>query len=203
MFNGIIEVVGGIRRIDFFDGGAKLVIDAGRFGKILKPGNSVAVDGICLTAVKKKGTQVEIDVSAETWQKTNLREKKKGDRVNLELPITGETFISGHFVQGHVEGLARITGWVRKGQDIRLCLRLPADVVPFCVSKGSIAINGVSLTIASLRGRSIEIALIPYTLEHTNLGDLQPGDVANIESDVIGRYVVSTLKKAYHKVIRR
>jgi len=120
-------------------------------------------------------------------------------RVNLELPITAQTLISGHYVQGHVEGLARATQWKCQGKDVRLCLELPADLAQYCVPKGSIALNGVSLTIASMHKKRVEIALIPYTLEHTNLSDLQKGDPVNVETDMIGRYVVSVVKNTYDK----
>ncbi|HSP06420.1 MAG TPA: riboflavin synthase [Acidobacteriota bacterium] len=198
MFNGIIEVVGAIRRImPSGDGGARLEVHAGRFATQLHPGDSLAVDGICLTVVKKKGAHVAIDVSAETWRLTNLCERKPGSRVNLEMPLTASTLVSGHFVQGHVEGVAKVLPWKIQGEDVRLCLRIPQKLVEACIPKGSIALNGVSLTIATLRSSRIEVALIPYTLSHTNLGDLQPGQGINVETDMIGRYVVSLVKKAY------
>jgi riboflavin synthase len=196
MFNGIIEVVGQIK--SWKQG--KLVLDIGKLAPRIKNGDSIAVDGICLTVVNKKGRDISLDVSEETRRRTNLDRRKAGDRVNLELPLRGDSFVSGHFLQGHVEGLAKVGEWHRSENDVRLRLRLPGDLVSYCVPKGSIAVNGVSLTIASLRGKLVEIALIPFTLEHTNLDELQAGDVANIETDIIGRYVVSVVQKTYHKL---
>ena len=198
MFNGIIEVVGTVTAIEpSGDGGARLRVAAGKFGPRLHAGDSLAVDGICLTIVKKQGRRVAIDVSAETWRLTNLSERKRGDHVNLEMPLTASTLVSGHFVQGHVEGVAEVLPWKIRGEDVRLCIRIPRHLAEACVPKGSIALNGVSLTIATLRGSRIEVALIPYTLKHTNLGDLTPGHKVNVETDMIGRYVVSLVKKAY------
>jgi riboflavin synthase len=174
-------------------------LKAGPYAAKLKNGDSLAVDGICLTIVARHGGLVGIDVSAETWRLTNLCERKAGDRVNLELPLTAATLVSGHFVQGHVEGVARVLPWKIKGDDVRLCVRLPKRLLEACVTKGSIAINGVSLTIATLKGSVVNVALIPYTLSHTNLGDLKPGQGVNVETDMIGRYVVSLVKKTYDK----
>lgn len=200
MFNGIIEFVGKIVEVrPSGDGGARLNLRVGKYASKLKNGDSLAVDGICLTIVARHGGLVGIDVSAETWNLTNLCERKPGDIVNLEMPLTANTMVSGHFVQGHVEGVAKVTPWKIKGEDVRLCIRIPKRLTEACVPKGSIALNGVSLTIATLQGTNIEIALIPYTLSHTNLGDLKPGQGINVETDMIGRYVVSLVKKAYHK----
>src|SRR5262245_60382466 len=200
MFNGIIEEVGVLRSLEATGkGGMSLWFDARSYASKLKAGDSIAVDGICLTVVTKKRKDIRIDVSPETWDRTNLKQRKAGDRLNLELPMTGATMISGHFVQGHVEGPAEVLPWKRKGEDVRLRIRLPRSLVEYCVPKGSIALNGVSLTVALLRDRLVEVALIPYTLEHTNLGDLQPGQLINVETDMIGRYVVSLVKKSYDK----
>ncbi len=198
MFSGIIEETGKILAIQpTHQGGFRMRIHSGKLARRLKPADSIAVDGICLTVTRKNGSGLSIDVSPETWRKTNLMDKKTGDLVNLELPVTVSTMLSGHFVQGHVEGIARVEAWKREGDDVRLVLRLTPDLVENCVSKGSIAVNGVSLTIAGLKRRKMEIALIPYTLRKTNLERLQPGDHVNIETDIIGRYVVSALKRQY------
>jgi riboflavin synthase len=195
MFNGIIEVVGEV--VSLHQG--KLVIDAGRFAAKLKPGDSIAVDGVCLTAVSKNGKKVNIDLSPETLTRTNLGHRSRGDRVNLELPIKGSTMISGHFVQGHVEGVGKTHSWKRSSDDVRLRIKASRKLLESCITKGSIALNGVSLTIASARDDLIEVALIPYTLEHTNLGQLKVGDPVNIETDILGRYVVSILKNTYDR----
>lgn len=204
MFNGIIEEMGVIDSVaPSAGGGARLSVETIYAGKLQK-GASLAVDGVCLTVTARAGKTLRFDLAKETLDRTNLQHRVKGDPVNLELPITAATMISGHFVQGHIEGLAVVKGWKNKGrEDVRLALQLPAVVLDFCVPKGSIALNGVSLTVASLRGRILEVALIPYTLQKTNLGGLKPGDSVNVETDVIGRYVVSALKKDYAKVLRR
>ncbi len=200
MFNGIIETTGKILSIEKSrQNGIRLNLDAGRLGSKVKLGDSLAVDGICLTVTRRKSEKVSLDISAETWERTNLRTRVNGMRVNLELPITASTLISGHYVQGHVEGVARTVELKGQGKDVRLCLELPAGLAQYCVPKGSIALNGVSLTIASMHKKRVEIALIPYTLEHTNLSDLQKGDPVNVETDMIGRYVVSVVKNTYDK----
>lgn len=197
MFSGIIEAVGRVVSFHRSGKGAALVLHAADLKRKLKKGDSVAVNGVCLTVVKKAGANLSFDVSAETLSRTNLSSFRKGSIANLELPVTAETMLSGHFVQGHIEGIGHVTNWIRNGEDVRLFVDLPEDLVPFCVPKGSIAINGVSLTIASQSGLTIGVALIPYTLKHTNLDALNTGDSVNIETDIIGRYVVSALKKTY------
>jgi riboflavin synthase len=200
MFNGIIEVTGKIVSTEKSAGDARrFVIDAGKLADRLNPGDSLAVDGVCLTVTKRKNKKVSLDISPETLKRTNFNARKKGMRVNLEMPITVSTLISGHFVQGHVEGVGRTSKWKRNGNDVRLQVELPGDLITYCVAKGSIALNGVSLTIAELHKKTVEIALIPYTLKHTNLGDLNEGDPVNIETDMIGRYVVSVVKNTYDK----
>jgi riboflavin synthase alpha subunit len=197
MFSGIIEGMGKIVSLMRTGSGAVLDLETNALTKKVKPGDSVAVNGVCLTVTRKTGRRLQFDVSAETWKRTNLSSYTKDHHLNLELSVTPQSMLSGHFVQGHVEGLGRVKKWIRKGEDVRLFVELPADLIPACVTKGSIALNGVSLTIASQKGRTISVALIPYTLSHTNLNELEPGDSVNVETDIIGRYVVSTLKKTY------
>jgi riboflavin synthase len=197
MFSGIIEATGRVVSFDSRSKGASLVLRASGLSRKVKSGDSIAVNGVCLTVTKKQGENLSFDVSMETLNKTNLSSFQQGSFANLELPVTAETMLSGHFVQGHVEGVGQVKDWIRNGEDIRLFVNLPADLLPYCVPKGSIALNGVSLTIASQKGRTIGVALIPYTLKHTNLDALKRGDPVNIETDIIGRYVVSALKKTY------
>src|SRR5262245_56060005 len=165
MFNSIIESTGKILSIEK----NRLVLNVGPLASKLNLGDSLAVDGICLTVARRNGKNVTLDISPETWTRTNLHNREKGMRVNLELPITAQTFISGHYVQGHIEGVAQALDWKNHKKDVRLCVKLPSDLAEYCVPKGSIALNGVSLTIATMQKNRIEIALIPYTLEHTNL----------------------------------
>jgi riboflavin synthase len=195
MFNGIIETTGKIISINK----TRLTLDVGPLAPKLKLGDSIAVDGICLTVAQHKDKNVSLDISPETWDRTNLKKRKSGMRVNLELPVTPQTFISGHYVQGHIEGVAVTIELKNHKKDARLSVKLPSDLTQYCVPKGSIALNGVSLTIAAMKKGQIEIAVIPFTLEHTNLSDLQKGDLVNVETDMIGRYVVSVVKNTYDK----
>jgi riboflavin synthase len=195
MFNGIIETTG---RIDVFRG-SNIVVDVGSLASRLKSGDSLAVDGVCLTVTRKQRNRIWLDLSAETLARTNFSHRQKGDRVNLEPAMKADTVINGHFVQGHVEGIGTVKKWIRKAEDVRLFVDLPGDLIQFCIPKGSIAINGVSLTIASMKRNTIGVALIPYTLKITNLGNLREGDAVNIETDMLGRYVVTAVKNAYHK----
>ena len=198
MFSGIIEATGTIVSIGKRKQGKVLQLNAGPLSKKLKKGDSLSVNGVCLTVASRKLNILSFDLSEETWRRSNLFMYQEQDRLNLELPVTANTMLSGHFVQGHVEGVGHIRKWNRNGDDVRLFIELPPELIRYCVPKGSIAINGVSLTIASLKRRTIVVALIPYTLQKTNLGSLKIGDPVNIETDVIGRYVVSALKKTYH-----
>jgi riboflavin synthase len=199
MFTGIIEATGKIIALNQNARGASLLIHAGALSKKTKTGDSIAVNGVCLTVRKRTGVKLVFDISPETWSRSNISFLRVADEVNLELPVTSKSFLSGHLVQGHVDGVGHVKKWIRKAEDVRLFVDLPSDLVAYCVPKGSIAINGVSLTIASQSNRTIGVALIPYTLEKTNLNSLKEGDRVNIETDIIGRYVVSAIKKAYDK----
>jgi riboflavin synthase len=199
MFTGIIETTGRIVSNREKGSGAQLILNAGSFSKKVREGDSVAVNGVCLTVRRRRLGILFFDISPETWKLTNLSSYEKGDELNLELPLTPQTFLSGHFVQGHVDGVGRVKKWIRKGEDVRLFVEIPRKLIRYCIPKGSITLNGVSLTIASQDGLLIGVALIPYTLSHTNLDSLEPGDPVNVETDMIGRYVVSAVEKSYDK----
>jgi riboflavin synthase len=199
MFTGIIETTGRIVSNREKGSGAQLILNAGSFSKKVREGDSVAVNGVCLTVRRRRLGILFFDISPETWKLTNLSSYEKGDELNLELPLTAQTFLSGHFVQGHVDGVGRVKKWIRKGEDVRLFVEIPRKLIRYCIPKGSITLNGVSLTIASQDGLLIGVALIPYTLSHTNLDSLEPGDPVNVETDMIGRYVVSAVEKSYDK----
>lgn len=204
MFNGIIELVGIVDSLSPAAGGGALLTLQTVYASRLRKGDSLAVDGVCLTVTARSRQMLKFDLAKETLDRTSLKHRRPGDQLNLELPLTPATMISGHFVQGHIEGVAQVKDLRRKARgDVRLSVILPRGVAETCVPKGSIALNGVSLTIALLRGRSLEVALIPYTLQKTNLGSLKPGDFVNVETDVLGRYVVSALKKDYAKLLKR
>ena len=181
MFTGIVREVG---RVLSFDG-RRLVV--GAEATRAAEGDSVAVDGVCLTAVD--GSQLAFDVVDETLSRTTLGSLGPGDDVNLEPALRAGEPLGGHYVQGHVDGTARVRTHDPDGEGTRLWLDLPEALLRYCVEKGSIAVDGVSLTIAALDARGFEVALIPHTLEMTTLGGLEAGDAVNLEADVLGKVV--------------
>lgn len=167
----------------------ELVLQASEISTKIKKGDSLAVNGVCLTLIKKEKDFLYFSLSQETIDKTNLGLLKPGSRVNLEMPLTLQTPLSGHLVTGHVDGKGKVIKVEKRGTGKRLFIYYPKDLRKYIIPKGSIAINGVSLTIASLSENHLEIELIPFTLEHTNLNLLKPGDIINIECDLIGKYL--------------
>ncbi|MHB1158634.1 MAG: riboflavin synthase [Phycisphaerales bacterium] len=204
MFTGIIQARGSIASLQPNAFGARLRIDRGKWSYQPMPGDSIAVNGVCLThapASDPPGADPAplcFDVIRETLARTNLGSLKVGDQVNLESSLRADTPIAGHFVQGHVDAVGKITG-IHSGQDeYRLTVAVDSDVMPFIVPKGSIAIDGVSLTIASVNvvapgSNSFTVALIPTTLDLTTLGSHHIGDTVNLETDMIVRSVVHVL----------
>jgi riboflavin synthase len=194
MFSGIIDHVGRVERV-VADGSSHRLIIATRFADLVD-GESVAVNGACLTVTRQQTIgSPEFFVSSETLQRTNLSALESGCEVNLERAVTPSTFLSGHIVQGHVDGTATMFAAAREGEGRRLQLRLQNSLHPYCVEKGSIALNGVSLTLNAVGSPGpdgqfgIEITLIPHTLSHTNLRQCLPGTVLNVEVDVLAKYV--------------
>ena len=198
MFTGIIEHVGTIEALDLKPGGGRITIHAPSLAPSLAISKSVAVNGCCLTVVALGKKQFSADLSGETIQKTSFGARdgglKKGSRVNLEQPLTAGAEFGGHFVQGHVDGTGRVTRLVPEGPESSSWLfsvEVPEDFARYVVSKGSITIDGISLTVARWNSdtRIVVVAVIPYTYEHTNLRDRKPGDAVNLEADVLGKYV--------------
>lgn len=188
MFTGIIREIGYIKeKHKVGKGGMRFEITCEK----LKPAplESVAVNGVCLTVTKKMLTGFCADVVPETLRRTNLGRLRLGDFVNLETSLRMGDKFDGHFVSGHIDGIAKILKRGKIQHGIGLTIELPKKLAAFIVEKGSVAINGVSLTVAQIRTNSFTIALIPTTIKHTNLGKLQPGDLVNIEIDIIARYV--------------
>ncbi len=161
----------------------------------VQSGESVAVDGVCLTVVGIRGRLMEFDFLPQTWETTAFRFKRPGDRVNLELPATPSSFLSGHIVQGHVDGIGTVREIRPLGEARRVFFAAPKEVLKYLVDKGSVAVNGVSLTVSRVTEAGFYVELIPETLRRTNLGGLKPGDRVNLEADVIGKYIFSFLEK--------
>ncbi len=195
MFTGIITEIGTIASVRREGGGFRMSIQAPGTARGLSRGGSVAVDGICLTAVDVERSGFSVEVVPETSRRTRLGTPRKGLKVNLERPLKADGELSGHFVQGHVDAAAEVLGISRLGKDVVLAVKLPGTLRGLIVEKGSIALNGVSLTVASVRPDRFTVALIPFTLKETNLGDLKKGDEVNLEADLLGKYVRALLPK--------
>jgi riboflavin synthase len=191
MFTGIIEEVGRIESIKKIGGKTRITVAAQRIPRELKQGDSVAVSGVCLTAVDITPQTFGADLAQETWERTSLSRLKTGALVNLELPMKADGRFGGHVVQGHVDGTGKFLGLdpIEGAQDYWLKIEIPAELEKYVVYKGSIAIEGMSLTVARVEGREVRVAIIPHTAEVTNLKSLQPGDPVNLETDIIAKYV--------------
>ena len=195
MFTRIITEVGVVSLVRRGGDALSLRIHAPASARGLSIGGSVAVDGVCLTAIEIKGPAFVVEVVAETLRRTNLGGARTARRVNLERPLKASAEVGGHFVQGHVDAAAPVVGLRRLAKEVVLAVELPVSLKGLVVSKGSIAINGVSLTVASVARRALTVALIPHTLENTNLGALRAGDLVNLEADILGKYVRAMVSK--------
>jgi riboflavin synthase len=193
MFTGIIARTGVFK--GFKQGRRELTLDAGELAARAAAGDSVAVDGACLTVVRKDKSVLAFDVSQETLARTTLGALRPGDPVNLELPVAAGAPLGGHVVTGHVDGTARVLRSVERRPGRRLEIALAPGLRPFVVAKGSVAVNGASLTVAGLKPSSFEVEIIPLTLERTNLGRLRPGDAVNLECDILGKYVYNYISR--------
>jgi riboflavin synthase len=191
MFTGIIEEVGRVTRIEERGENRRITVAAKNVSKDLKPGDSVAVSGVCLTAIDIKPESFCADLAPETWMRTSFSRMQEGTLVNLELPMKADGRFGGHIVQGHVDGVGKLIALERiaNSENFWLRLELPRDVEKYTVHKGSISIEGISLTIAELEGKNCTVAIIPHTVEMTNLKSLKPGDPVNLEADLIAKYV--------------
>ena len=193
MFTGIVEETGAVERITPTPKSIELTVRANLCGRGLKVGASLAVNGCCLTVVKVaargKARLVQFDLLKETWQRTNLQFTQPGSLVNLERPLRTDGNLGGHFVTGHIDGTGKIIRWERAGQDHVLDIAAPTEVMRYLVFKGSIAVDGISLTVAGVQRRSFRIWIIPHTYEITALRERKVGDAVNLEADLIGKYV--------------
>lgn len=189
MFTGIIEELGTVREMSVTDGGAKMAIAATVATDGTANGDSISVNGVCLTALDVKADGFAADVSQETLDRSTLGSLTPGSRVNLERAVTPATRLGGHIVQGHVDGRGTFISAVESGGFWTVKIGFPAEFAKYLVYKGSVAVEGISLTVAKLDEASFDIAVIPKTWEVTNLSTLSPGDHVNLEADVIAKYV--------------
>ncbi len=196
MFTGIVEEVGRITRIEQRGENRRITITAENAPKELKTGNSVSVSGVCLTALDIKPGSFCADLAPETWVRTSFSRIKEGALVNLELPMKADGRFGGHIVQGHVDGVGKLIAFDRisDSENWWLDIELPEDVEKYTVYKGSISIEGISLTVAKLERNRCTIAIIPHTVEMTNLHSLKAGDPVNLEADLIAKYVEKMMK---------
>ena len=195
MFTGIVEEMGRVVRILPADEGVRVEIDGPLVSESLQVGDSAAVNGVCLTVVARTPTGFASDVIKETLQRTNLGVLQPGSPVDLERPMPASGRFDGHIVQGHVDGVGRVERLIPEGEGVRMTVSIPTDLERYVVEKGSITVDGVSLTVAGLTTKGFEVALIPHTLAVTVLGQRHPGDGVNLEVDVIAKYVERLLKE--------
>ncbi len=189
MFTGLVEAVGVIEAVEPMPTGFRLRIAAGDLAAGMTLGASIAVDGVCLTALEIGVGDFTTEVSPETVQRTNMEQYSAGTRVNLERPLRAGAELGGHFVQGHVDAVCRIAEVVQEDDFVRVVVSVPEAHRQFLVEKGSVAINGVSLTVAAMTAEGFEVQLIPHTLERTNLLADDRAEQLNLEVDILGKYV--------------
>jgi riboflavin synthase len=195
MFTGIVETVGIIEKVESGDDLTRLVVGAEPIADGVKPGDSISVNGGCLTVTSIRDGRFTFEAIPETMERTNLGDLKLGSRVNLERAMRAGDRLDGHIVQGHVDGVGTVRAVIQDGNDVRLQVDCDPELADCVVEKGSIAIDGVSLTVAALLSSGFEVALIPHTLEVTTLSDRQTHDRVNLEVDVLGKYVKRYLER--------
>jgi riboflavin synthase len=197
MFTGIVEEIGRVQKIEIKGENRRITIAAEKTPKQLKTGDSVACSGVCLTALNLTSTSFSADLAPETWVRTSLSRITEGALINLELPLRFDARMGGHIVQGHVDGVGKLIEFERipNSDDYWLHIEVTPELEKYLVYKGSIAIEGISLTVAKLEGLRCTIAIIPHTVEMTNLKSLQPGDPVNIETDIVAKYLEKWMRK--------
>jgi riboflavin synthase len=198
MFTGIIKAIGTITSVSKSKSGAEIIIRVrlGKFGRGLKKGDSVCINGACLTATKLSRGEAEFELVSETIRRTNLGQTKSGDMVNIERSLRVGDRLEGHFVLGHVDGTGVIEDIQKVSSETTIWIKLDKLLTKSLVPKGSIAVDGVSLTLVGVEGNHISVSLIPHTLKVTTLGTKRRGDRVNIEVDILGKYVMNNLPKA-------
>jgi riboflavin synthase len=198
MFTGIIEEVGKVIKIQQRGENRRIIVEANSSPAQLRTGDSISVSGVCLTALDIKPKSFSANLAPETWERTSFSRTHEGALVNLELPMKADGRFGGHIVQGHVDGVGRLVELERiaVSENWWLHIEIPSEIEKYTVFKGSISIEGISLTIAKLEGNRCTIAIIPHTVEMTNLGSLKPGDPVNLEADLIAKYIEKMMRRA-------
>ena len=201
MFTGLIEAIGSIANIQTTPDGSRMAIETPEaFLKSAQLGDSIAIDGVCTTVVALTKSGLSIEASPETLAKTTFSDFKVGKKINLERPLTPQSRIGGHFVSGHVDGTASILARFEDGNSVIYRFLLNnADLAPYLIEKGSVTVNGISLTVNTVQGPAFSVAIIPHTLQHTSLGDYGVDDTVNIETDILGKYVAKLLQSSLLK----
>jgi riboflavin synthase len=195
LFTGIIEAVGTLAALEPRGSQVGVVLDAPAVIAGVRIGDSIAVNGACLTVTKTLAGRLHFDAVRETLERTSLGDLRVGARVNLERAMRADGRLDGHIVQGHVDGTGRVADLSRDGDDVRIAVECGPEIARYLVPKGSVAIDGVSLTVVGVSDAGFDVALIPHTLAATNLGDRRLGDRVNLEADVLGKYVVRYLER--------
>lgn len=193
MFTGIIQELGEVININKISGGLSLQLKADKIALDSNLGDSISVNGVCLTVVKKDGNKLSFDLSEETLRKTNLGNLRIGEKVNLEPSLTPQSKIGGHFVTGHIDSTGIIRSKSRIGEMMKIEFEVPENIMKFLVEKGSIAVDGISLTIVDILRKGFTVVIIPHTAKLTTLGFKDIGDAVNIEADILGKYVANFL----------
>jgi riboflavin synthase len=196
MFTGIIEEVGRVTNIGHENENRRLTVSSSNLVKELKKGDSIAVSGVCLTAVEITPKSFGADLAEETWNRTSFSRIKTGALVNLELPMRADGRFGGHIVQGHVDGTGKFVALdeIPGADNYWLRIEIPPDLARYVIFKGSLSIEGISLTVAKVEGTEVTVAIIPHTTEMTNLKSLKPGDPLNLEVDMIAKYVEKMMR---------
>ncbi|MCX5716866.1 MAG: riboflavin synthase [Nitrospirae bacterium] len=199
MFTGLIIELGETTSVRMRSGGAVLSLKAREAASAAKLGDSISVNGVCLTVIEKNSDLLSFDLSDETLSSTNLGRLKRGDRVNLETSLTPDTKIGGHFVTGHVDAVGTIRSKVNIGDMLKIEISAPAKAMNFIVEKGSVAVDGISLTVVDVLNDGFTVVIIPHTAKLTTIGFKGVGNTVNIEADILGKYVAKFLNKAEGK----
>lgn len=194
MFTGLVEEIGLCEDLQRSAGSARLLIQALGISLGVKIGDSISVNGCCLTAISIREGVMAFDLLDETLQRTNLKDLISGRKINLERSLLADGRLGGHFVQGHVDATIPVVAILQQGSDLRIDFKVPPEFAAYVAYKGSVAINGVSLTIAEVTADAFAVWIIPHTATHTNLGDLRVGDLVNLECDMLAKYAARIMQ---------